>query len=96
MLNGVRGCTAVVLLLTRSTLTRPYVHLEVRRADSAPGYPRFRPVYSSETPPNYTVFRNLIFLPQMRAAMTVRKPIVVVHDPDDRSGGGDLRAIIAR
>lgn len=58
MLNGVRGCTCVVLLLTRSALTRPYVHLE------------------------------------MRAAMTLRKPLVVVHDPDDRTGGGDLAAII--
>lgn len=60
MLNGVRGCTCFVLLLTRSTLTRPYVHLE------------------------------------LRAAMTVRKPIVVVHDPDDRNGGADLEAIIDR
>lgn len=30
MLNGVRGCTCFVLLLTRSSLTRPYVHLEAR------------------------------------------------------------------
>ena len=58
MLNGVRGATVFLLLLTRNTLMRPYCQME------------------------------------LRAAMALRKPIVVVHETDDRAGGGELEDII--
>jgi len=59
MLCGVRGATAFVLFLTRSTCSRPYCLMEVR------------------------------------AALAVHKPAVVVHEADPRLGGGDLEDCLA-
>ena len=58
MLNGVRGATAFLLLLTCSALSRPYICMEVR------------------------------------AAAAIRKPLVVVHESDDRFGGAELQSIL--
>jgi len=58
MLNGVRGCTAVLCFLTSSTLLRPYVLLE------------------------------------LRCALAVKKPLVLVHEPDARWGGAELSDIL--
>ncbi len=58
MLNGVRGATAFLLFLTRSTLQRPYCAMECR------------------------------------AALAIRKPIVVVHEPDARWDGAELSEIL--